>query len=109
MLPLLADRWSLDGIAGPPCTPAGPTPLACRSRCRGSGRSRDPVLRDDAEGADTSVWLVAAEPAPPTGLFWHDRRARPIDLVPSTRASQDARTTAWAWLTAAAGLTSYES
>ena len=47
-----------------------------------------PVLRDDAQGADTSVWLAAVDPAPPTGLFWHDRVARPTSLLPSTRPSE---------------------
>ena len=47
---------------------------------------------------------VAAEPAPASGLFWHDRRARPIDLVPTTRAGQDVRAAAWAWLGEAADL-----
>jgi hypothetical protein len=63
-----------------------------------------PVLRDDAQGADTSVWLTAVEPAPPTGRFWHDRVERPINLLPTTRASGRDRTQAWAWLREAAGL-----
>lgn len=37
-----------------------------------------PILRTADEGADTIVWLGAApEPGRSTGLFWHDRRARP--------------------------------
>jgi hypothetical protein len=63
-----------------------------------------PVLRDDAQGADTSVWLAAVEPAPPTGRFWHDRVERPTSLLPTTRPSADARATAWAWLAEAADL-----
>ncbi len=104
MLPLLADRWSLDGITACAMHPGwADTPGVQESLPRFRAITR-PVLRDDAQGADTSVWLVGTEPAPPSGLFWHDRRARPIDLLPSTRADQDARTTAWAWLTQAAGL-----
>jgi NAD(P)-dependent dehydrogenase (short-subunit alcohol dehydrogenase family) len=37
-----------------------------------------PILRTPEEGADTIVWLGAApEALRETGLFWHDRRARP--------------------------------
>ena len=59
--PLLADRWSVStgSPRSRPCTRAGRTPRACGSRsptlpCR----LTRPVLRDDAQGADTSVWLV---------------------------------------------------
>ncbi|MEO5663319.1 MAG: SDR family NAD(P)-dependent oxidoreductase [Nocardioides sp.] len=104
MLPLLADRWSLDGINASAMHPGwADTPGVQESLPLFRSITR-PVLRDDAQGADTSVWLVGSEPAPPAGRFWHDRRARPIDIVPSTRASQDARTAAWAWLAQAAGL-----
>lgn len=106
LLPLLADRWSLAGIHASAMHPGwADTPGVQESLPRFRAITR-PVLRDDAQGADTSVWLVGTEPAPPTGRFWHDRRARPIDILPTTRASQDARSTAWAWLTQATGLAS---
>ena len=57
-----------------------------------------------AQGADTSVWLTAVEPAPPTGRFWHDRVERPTHLLPTTRTSDRDRARAWAWLQEAAGL-----
>lgn len=104
MLPLLADRWSLDDITTSVMHPGwADTPGVQESLPRFRAITR-PVLRDDAQGADTSVWLAGAEPAPPTGLFWHDRRARPIDVVPTTRASQVMRATGWAWLKQAAAL-----
>ena len=106
LLPLLADRWSLAGIHASAMHPGwADTPGVQESLPRFRAITR-PVLRDDAQGADTSVWLVGTEPAPPTGRFWHDRRARPIDILPSTRASQDARSSAWAWLSQATGLAS---
>jgi hypothetical protein len=44
-----------------------------------------PLLRSPDEGADTIVWLAAAdEPAGSTGRFWHDRRARPTHYLPGT-------------------------
>jgi NAD(P)-dependent dehydrogenase (short-subunit alcohol dehydrogenase family) len=37
-----------------------------------------PIIRDSDQGADTIVWLGAAqEPLRSSGLFWHDRRPRP--------------------------------
>ncbi|MGH8999489.1 MAG: SDR family NAD(P)-dependent oxidoreductase [Acidimicrobiia bacterium] len=39
-----------------------------------------PIIRTPEQGADTVVWLGAApEAVETTGLFWHDRRARPTD------------------------------
>ena len=47
-----------------------------------------PLLRSAEEGADTIVWLVAAdEPAVSTGRFWHDRRSRTTAYRAATRPS----------------------
>lgn len=49
-----------------------------------------PILRSAEEGADTIVWLAAAEaPARTTGLFWHDRQPRPTHRLPKTRETPD--------------------
>lgn len=54
------------------------------------------VLRTPAEGADTVVWLGAAdEPAGSTGRFWQDRRARPTHLGPWTRERAGDRERLW--------------
>lgn len=104
ILPLLADRWSLAGITTAAMHPGwADTPGVQESLPRFRALAR-PLLRDNAEGADTSVWLAATQPAPPTGQFWHDRRSRPVNLLPTTRTDEGARATAWAWLTGAAGL-----
>lgn len=104
MAPLLGERWGVDGITVATMHPGwADTPGVQESLPRFRAITR-PVLRDDAQGADTSVWLVAAEPAPPTGKFWHDRTERPTSLLPTTRPSPDVRARAWAWLTEAAGL-----
>ena len=56
-----------------------------------------PLLRTPAEGADTIVWLgAAAEPASRSGLFWHDRRPRPVYLLPRTRETSAERVSLWA-------------
>lgn len=56
-----------------------------------------PLLRTPEQGADTIVWLGAAdEPARSTGLFWHDRRPRPTHPLPWTRETQQEREQLWA-------------
>ncbi len=56
-----------------------------------------PLLRTPEQGADTIVWLGAAdEPGCSTGLFWHDRRPRPTHLLPWTRETQQEREQLWA-------------
>jgi dehydrogenase/reductase SDR family member 12 len=55
-----------------------------------------PLLRSPQQGADTIVWLGAAdEPARSTGGFWHDRRRRPTSLVPWTRERAGDRSALW--------------
>ena len=55
-----------------------------------------PLLRDPAEGADTIVWLAAAdEPGRSTGKLWLDRHPRSTDKIPSTRASAEERARLW--------------
>jgi dehydrogenase/reductase SDR family protein 12 len=56
-----------------------------------------PLLRTPEQGADTIVWLGAAEePGRSTGLFWQDRRPRPTHLLPWTRETQQEREQLWA-------------
>jgi dehydrogenase/reductase SDR family member 12 len=51
-----------------------------------------PLLRTPAQGADTIVWLGAAdEPGHSSGRFWHDRRSRPTHLLPGTRETPQER------------------
>lgn len=55
-----------------------------------------PLLRDAGQGADTIVWLGAAdEPLHSTGEFWHDRRTRPTHRVPWTKETDDDRRRLW--------------
>jgi dehydrogenase/reductase SDR family member 12 len=62
-----------------------------------SYRLTRPLLRTPEQGADTIVWLGAAdEPARSTGRFWHDRRPRPTHLLPWTRETQQDRERLWA-------------
>jgi dehydrogenase/reductase SDR family member 12 len=55
-----------------------------------------PVLRTPAEGADTIVWLGAAEePLRRPGRFWHDRRERPTHRLPGTATSREGAARLW--------------
>jgi hypothetical protein len=66
-----------------------------------------PLLRDDEQGADTLVWLVAddGEPLARSGAFWLDRRVRPIHRLPSTARSDtpSRRQALWDRVAAASG------
>lgn len=63
-----------------------------------------PLLRAPDSGADTIGWLLASDPAPSDGLFWHDRRARPTHRLPSTRVSESDRERMWQWVVENAGV-----
>ena len=64
-----------------------------------------PVLRSAEEGADTIVWLGAAdEPAGVTGQFWHDRRERPTHYLRRTRETPEERVELWRACCELAGL-----
>lgn len=59
-------------------------------------RVMGPLLRDPDQGADTIVWLGAADDAlRSTGRFWHDRRVRPTHRVPLTREAEADRERLW--------------
>ena len=65
-----------------------------------------PLLRSAEQGADTIVWLGAAdEPAHSTGGFWHDRRLRPTHRMSSTRETPADRTALWDACERLSGLT----
>jgi NAD(P)-dependent dehydrogenase (short-subunit alcohol dehydrogenase family) len=56
-----------------------------------------PILRTPEEGADTIVWLAAAdEPGRSTGRFWQDRRPRPTHYLSRTREDAADRAALWA-------------
>lgn len=64
-------------------------------------------LRTPADGADTLVWLAVDDAAlARSGLFWHDRRPRPVHWLPSTRRSDtpEERARLWAWVVARSAL-----
>ncbi len=102
LLPLLARRWpDLVLAASHPGWAA--TPGITESLPR-FARLTGPVLRDAEGGADTTVWLVAAEPPVASGELWHDRRARPAHLLRRTRQADADLQRMWSWVVGAARL-----
>ncbi len=102
LVPVLQERWPGTRVyvthPGWADTPGVQVSLPTFRRLTG------PFLRDAEESADTTVWLVAAEPAPPVGGLWHDRRQRPTSLTRRTRPTRDQRQRIWAWVREQAGL-----
>lgn len=55
-----------------------------------------PILRTNEQGADTTVWLAAAEaPGRSSGGFWHDRRERPTHYAGRTKEGPADRRALW--------------
>ena len=55
-----------------------------------------PLLRSPEQGADTIVWLAAADqPSSSSGRFWHDRRERPTHYAGRTREGAADRRALW--------------
>lgn len=66
-----------------------------------------PLLRTPDQGADTLVWLAAADVAlASNGKFWLDRRQRAIHKLPSTKKTDTAerRAELWDWVVRTAGI-----
>lgn len=58
------------------------------------------LLRTPHQGADTLIWLSADPiPASSSGLFWHDRAARTINMSVKTRNADnlETRQQLWSW------------
>ncbi len=59
-------------------------------------RIMKPLLRTAEQGADTIVWLAAAEePAASSGHFWFDREVTPTHLSEATRETEGEREAFW--------------
>ncbi|MFP5308051.1 MAG: SDR family NAD(P)-dependent oxidoreductase [Actinomycetes bacterium] len=68
-------------------------------------RVMGPILRSPEEGADTTVWLVAADaPTRVSGELWLDRAVRGPHKLPVTRSSDTEAQRLWAKVVAQAGV-----
>ncbi len=104
LLPELDRRWGPRGVSVYATHPGWADTPGVVESLPGFHRLTGPILRDADQGADTSVWLTAVEPAPEAGRLWHDRRARNDHLVPWTRESERDRDQVWREVRQAAGL-----
>jgi NAD(P)-dependent dehydrogenase (short-subunit alcohol dehydrogenase family) len=104
LLPVLAQRWSGEGIGVHATHPGWADTPGVVDSLPTFHKLTGPLLRDAAGGADTTVWLAATHPQPPSGELWHDRRARPTHLLRRTRTGAAERTELWDWVRDQAGL-----
>lgn len=109
----LAERWADrlrgEGISVHSMHPGWADTPGVKDSLPGFHRLAGPLLRSDAEGADTIVWLLAAPEAGRTsGLFWHDRRPRPTAYVvrPGTRPDPEQVDALWEFCVQATGVPS---
>ncbi len=94
---LWAERLAGSGVTVHAMHPGWADTPGIQSSLPGFYRVTRPLLRTPAQGADTIVWLGAAgEPALRSGLFWHDRRPRPVHLLRRTRETAAERASLWA-------------
>lgn len=96
-----AQRLAADGISVHAMHPGwADTPGVARSLPT-FRRIMGPLLRTPEQGADTLIWLAAAEPevSVANGSFWLDRRRRPIHRLKKTRTADTSaeRAALWQW------------
>ena len=104
LTPLLQERWGGDGITVHAMHPGWADTPGVTSSLPGFAKVMGPLLRDAHQAADTVVWLAATEPAPPGGLFWHDRAPRPTHFLGLHRESAEDVDRVWRDCLAAVGL-----
>jgi dehydrogenase/reductase SDR family protein 12 len=109
---VLAERWAEEfagtGVVVHAMHPGWADTPGIRTSIPTFQRFMRPLLRTPEQGADTIVWLAAAdEPGATTGRFWSDRHVRPTHYpLARTRESAEDRDRLWNALEAlAAGAT----
>jgi NAD(P)-dependent dehydrogenase (short-subunit alcohol dehydrogenase family) len=80
--PSLARCLLKDGIAVYAMHPGWANTPGVASSLPAFHQAMAPILRTPEQAADTAAWLVATQPRPSTGTYWHDRRQRPMHLLP---------------------------
>jgi dehydrogenase/reductase SDR family protein 12 len=91
-----AERLQSSGIVVHAMHPGWADTAGVRASLPRFYKATRPLLRSPAQGADTIVWLGAAdEPARSSGGFWHDRRRRPTHVLPGTRETAADRDRLW--------------
>jgi NAD(P)-dependent dehydrogenase (short-subunit alcohol dehydrogenase family) len=104
LLPVLQDRWRPGGVSVTATHPGWADTPGIADSLPGFHRLAGPLLRDAEDGAETTVWVAAAQPAPEGGRLWHDRRPRPTHLLRRTRTGDAERARLWTWVRTELGL-----
>jgi NAD(P)-dependent dehydrogenase (short-subunit alcohol dehydrogenase family) len=63
-----------------------------------------PFLRTPEQAVDTTIWLAATTPTPPTGKFWHDREPRPPHYSKRTQDPESTVQAIWTYCRKSAGI-----
>ncbi len=93
---LWSDRLSQSGVICHAMHPGWADTPGLQSSLPLFHRLTSPLLRTAEQGADTIVWLGAAEePGHSSGRFWQDRRPRPTHLMARTRETPEQRQRLW--------------
>jgi dehydrogenase/reductase SDR family member 12 len=98
---VLAERWAEEfagtGVVVHAMHPGWADTPGIKSSIPTFQRIMRPLLRSPEQGADTIVWLAAAdEPGATTGRFWSDRHVRPTHHpLARTRETADDRDRLW--------------
>lgn len=105
----LAELWAREladeGVAVHSTHPGWADTPGVRTSLPTFRRVTGPFLRSAELGADTTVWLVAADEAHErTGLFWHDRRPRPTSYVSRTAPSDADKRRLWEYVVGTTGV-----
>ncbi len=98
---VLAEEWAKqlrdDGVAVHAMHPGWADTPGLETGLPGFRTVLGPLLRSAEQGADTIVWLAAAdEPGRVTGKFWLDRAPRSTEKVVPSRATSEERAKLWA-------------
>jgi len=93
---LWAEELREDGIVVHAMHPGWVDTPGVATSLPGFRRLTRPILRSNEQGADTIVWLAAADrPGRSSGRFWHDRRGRPTHYAGRTREGAADRIALW--------------
>jgi len=104
LLPVLQHRWRPLGVGVHATHPGWADTPGVAESLPTFRKLTGPLLRNAAEGADTTVWLSAVEPARAGGRLWHDRQPRPTQLLRRTRTGAVERERLWAWVSEQLGI-----
>ncbi len=105
MTELLGERYAADGISVHSMHPGWADTPGITDAMPTFAKVIGPILRTADQGADTIVWLTAADqPAETTGLFWCDRLPRSTYYLPRQGDDPAVRRSAWAAICSDAGV-----